>query len=202
MDDMKVKEYEAALVERQKKIDAAVESAWKEIQLAATKNNNKREESARERNEAPCNVCGKTEYVLKYRDVSGSIHGETHGYFSLFGGSISGYVDGETHTSPVLSCRNCGNERRVEIAEYVSDYELLEKQYGAIIIFTYKATDWLQEKGLEIARGLQDHMLFAKDYHRPSEYTDSQMNKMGLYSKFPLPEKPSFYWLKTLLNLE
>lgn len=71
------------------------------------------ERLAESKNTAPCKVCGKKEFVQKFRNVVGKVEEEMHGSFSLFGGSINGYIDGETNTLPVLSCRNCGNEKKV-----------------------------------------------------------------------------------------
>lgn len=70
------------------------------------------------RNSAPCSYCGGKELVQKFRNVVGKISGEMRGHFSLFGGSVSGYIDGKTETLPVLSCRNCGNERKVDTWKY------------------------------------------------------------------------------------
>jgi len=191
--------YENKCAEIRQQIKKDADSAWNEIVAEAQKETDKNERDAKEYNEAPCSVCKKTEYVLKYRDVEGSIHGETYGYFSLFGGSISGYIDGETHTNPVLSCRNCGNEKKVEIASYKSDYELLKEQLPTMWGGTFTdnpCSKWLSEKGLEVARLLMEHTFLVKDYNDIREFPDSTLIKCGLDYKYKFPKKPSFYWFK------
>jgi hypothetical protein len=70
-------------------------------------------ERAEKENTSPCAVCGETKFIQKFRNVVGKVEGEMHGYFSLFGGSVHGHINGKTSTLPVLSCRNCGNERKI-----------------------------------------------------------------------------------------
>jgi len=75
-------------------------------------------------NEAPCVVCGSKEFVQKFRNVVGEISGSFYGSYSLFGGSMSGSIDGYTKTLPVLSCRNCENEREIVTYKYPSGREI------------------------------------------------------------------------------
>ena len=79
--------------------------------------NNETKEDKRiscEDNSMPCEICGNTEFIQKYRNVVGKIKGEIQGNYSLFGGSISGYIDGNINTLPVLCCRKCQNERLIK----------------------------------------------------------------------------------------
>lgn len=85
---------------------------------------NRYKEIAERMNTACCEVCGGKDFVQKFRNVVGKIEGSMHGYFSLFGGSVSGSINGETSTLPVLSCRNCGNERKVATYNSVSLHNL------------------------------------------------------------------------------
>lgn len=82
------------------------------------------EESADKENSAPCVVCGSTDYINLYRNVVGEIEGSMTGYFSLFGGSVSGYISGSTRTLPVLSCRKCNNEKEVVTWNYTHEKDL------------------------------------------------------------------------------
>lgn len=75
-------------------------------------------EYAQERNDAPCKKCRKADFVQLYRNVVGEVDGYMTGNFSLFGGSTTGYIHGETRTLPVLSCSNCHNERTIETWRY------------------------------------------------------------------------------------
>lgn len=93
-----------------------LEDELKSISNIKTK---KAKQYAQEQNDAPCSVCGSKEFVQKFRNVVGKISGRMEGYFSLFGGSISGSIDGNTKTLPVLSCRKCENEREIETWKYV-----------------------------------------------------------------------------------
>lgn len=91
--------------------------------LANEADYNAEKESNRENN-APCSVCNGRKLVQKFRNVVGDVHGEMHGHFSLFGGSVHGYIDGETKTLPVLSCRECGNERLISTWQYTYEEDL------------------------------------------------------------------------------
>jgi len=84
------------------------------LQDKANKENTDREKTARYFNEQPCSVCNKTEFVRKFRNVVGEISGSMQGYYSFFGGAFTGSIDGYTKTLPVLSCRNCENEREIK----------------------------------------------------------------------------------------
>lgn len=90
-----------------------------ELKRVANVEQKRAEKHAEENNSAPCAVCGSKEFVQKFRNVVGEIKGSVHGYFSLFGGSIHGYIDGYTKTLPVLSCRKCENEREIVTWNYV-----------------------------------------------------------------------------------
>ena len=92
----------------------------KEIERVAKLRQDNDEKSAQEDNDEPCAVCGSEKFVQKFRNVVGKISGSMHGYFSLFGGSVSGHIDGYTETLPVLSCRECENERKIATWKYVN----------------------------------------------------------------------------------
>jgi len=144
-------------------------------------------------------VCGKSEFVLKYRDVNGKIEGKVSGSFSLFGGSISGYVDGSISTAPVLSCRNCENERKIEIPSFETDYLVIEGNMPTIFDSDYSGrccSDWLSEKGLEVARLLAKRMFLARDYHCVNDFSDYTLGRYGLKKKYQLPNKPMFYSIR------
>lgn len=161
-------------------------------------------------NEAPCSVCRKKEFIVLYRDVNGKIEGRISGYFSLFGGSINGYIDGETHTDPVLSCRNCHNERKIVLPDtkniedfwnmqipYISTYEKL-KPYQS------KVSPWLQGYGIEVACELC-RKIYPKDYQSFYRYnidkyprlTETEFNYLGLKIKYNIEGyiKPKTYWV-------
>lgn len=75
-------------------------------------------------NTAPCAKCGGTDFIQLYRNVVGKVEGSVQGYFSLFGGTVSGNIDGETSTLPVLSCTKCNNERTIKTWEYTWEKDL------------------------------------------------------------------------------
>ena len=81
------------------------------------------EKSTDEYNSKPCEFCGHDKLVKKFRNVVGEIKCETTGHFSLFGGSIHGYIDGRTETLPVLACVSCGGERKIETWNYTHESE-------------------------------------------------------------------------------
>ena len=198
---MRIKEYDKECAEIDSKITLDVEKAWQEIQKEADKINTKSEKEAKDFNEAPCTVCQKTEYIIKYREVVGTVKGRISGYFSLFGGSISGYIDGETHTNPVLSCRNCENEKLVRIGEYKSSYELLKEQMPWHIYSYHKASNWLCEKGMEVAVGLTKHSGYLEDNSDPRQMSEDTLKKCGLDRKYHYPEKPLLYTLRKFFGL-
>lgn len=194
--------YDKKLAKREKDINKAVASAKNEIEDYADSQYEKEVKRVKNKNEAPCSICGKSEFVLKYRNVTGYIKGEVSGSFCLFGGSISGYVDGETKTKPVLSCRNCENERIIAIEEHEFSFQLVRDMmprvwgYG---IEPRKASEWLQEQGLEVAIGLEDMKFLWSEKRTPSNYSKETQKLVGLFEKFPKPEKPSFYRVKRKL---
>lgn len=100
------------------KVDKEYQEIDAEMERVARLRNAENKLESENRNSAPCSYCGGKELVQKFRNVVGKISGEMHGHFSLFGGSVSGYIDGNTETLPVLSCRNCGNERKVHTWKY------------------------------------------------------------------------------------
>lgn len=76
------------------------------------------------RNTEPCSACGKDKFVQLFRNVVGKISGSMSGSFYLFGGSVSGRIDGYTKTLPVLSCSNCKNERKIKTFSYQTSKEI------------------------------------------------------------------------------
>lgn len=177
--------------ETQPTLESQVEKAHKELSEEARKKYQRELDRVQKYNEAPCSVCGKSQFVMKYRDVNGKIEGRTSGSFSLFGGSISGYVNGEISTAPVLSCRECENERKILVAGYVSDRDIFKQQIPWISESNTRrsqVSDWLKGYGLEVAFALDDK-LFARqltDYnYRP--YSDSLLATYGLVRKYKKP---------------
>lgn len=75
-------------------------------------------------NDRPCSKCGGTDYIQLFRNVVGEISGSIYGSFSLFGGSVSGRIDGYTKTLPVLSCTSCKNEKEISTFKYVTPRKL------------------------------------------------------------------------------
>lgn len=167
-----------------------VNKAITDISYEVKKRNQEIEKKTQEINEAPCAVCKKSKFVMKYRDVRGEIEGRTSGSFYLFGGSISGYIDGKISTMPVLSCRECENERQIKIPTLWTN-ELLfaymcpyASEYSNRVFGIYNK--WLQQYGLEVALIL-DKEIYAKqllNYNVP-KVTDEEFAKAGLKRKFP-----------------
>ncbi len=183
--------------EIQKKVD----EAYEEIEKVVKKSNSSNEKEAKKENEAPCSVCGKSKFVLKYRDVNGTVKGSISGYFSLFGGSISGDIDGETHTDPILSCRECGNERKIVIPHHVSTMNIYELQIPYMPTYIplepdqRKVSEWLQGFGLEVACELQRQKFsWAEDYNKfytystdtTPRFTEKEFGYLGLKRKYEI----------------
>lgn len=99
-------------------------------------------------NKAPCKVCGTSGYVTLYRNVVGEISGKIQGCYSLFGGSISGWIDGYTKTLPVLSCRNCHNEKLVATYDYKFPYEVFIQDMKNFC-FGFKIDQFYYDNALE-----------------------------------------------------
>jgi len=180
--------------EQQINLDKDVQDCINQIETTAISFNKKEKESVLARNESPCTVCGKKEFVMKYRDVNGKVEGSISGSFSLFGGSISGYIDGNIQTAPVLSCRNCENERKIEISNFTSGSDILERNlpqiYSNFPEWNKKASDWLCEKGLEVALLLDRKYYSHKiaNYDNKPKYSDEMFGLLGLKRKYPLPK--------------
>lgn len=75
------------------------------------------------RNARPCVVCGGKDFIQLFRNVVGEVSGHMQGSFFLFGGSVSGSINGYTKTLPVLSCKGCQNEREIETWKYTPSKE-------------------------------------------------------------------------------
>ena len=182
--------YEEELKERINKINEVYLSAKKEIKNASSESYAKAKKNEKEVNEAPCSVCKNTTFVLKYRDVNGKIEGKISGSFSLFGGSISGYIDGTISTAPVLSCRECENERKIVINSWDSEQCIWNrnKPYFWCSYSPDPASKWLQDRGLEVAK-----MIDTDFYGDLKNYDDEVLEKVGLVKKFPLPKKPRWW---------
>lgn len=90
----------------------------------ADKKNKASELYSQEQNDKPCVVCKNKTFVQKFRNVVGEISGYLRGSYSIFRGSFYGTIDGHTKTLPVLSCRECGNEREITTYTRVSDDKL------------------------------------------------------------------------------
>lgn len=190
-------------------ISKQVEKAYSELYQECVNENALIENKCKKSNESKCSVCGSKEFIVKYRDVHGEIHGSVSGYFSLFDGSISGYVDGSTETSPVLSCRECQNERKICMAELLSTDDLWSRQVpymsdeyiGVPEEGCQKVSKWLQDYGLEVACELQKQKFgFVEGYNRFYKYysdeyprfSEKQFAYLGLVRKFPEIEKNKY----------
>lgn len=200
------KKYKKAIAKWQKevelinnKIEKDCEAAYDECAKSAAEENKKKATIDLKYNESPCSVCGKKEFVMKYREVTGKIKGETSGFFSLFGGSIHGYIDGSISTKPVLSCRNCENERLIRISSTTSIKNIISRQ---LPYFWYcreeadeeadeKASGWLQSKGLEVAKFLNDKMWDPNINF--DNYDIERIRAVGLDYKYTFPPKPKWW---------
>ena len=118
-----VKAYEGFLEDEYKQMT-------RELSDFTSENYKKESEEIQSRNERPCDVCKHPNFINKFRDVQGEVHGRISGSFSLFGGGVSGYVDGNTRTLPVLCCRECGNERQIEILNYKGQERIYKNQFS------------------------------------------------------------------------
>lgn len=196
-------EYERLLQEREEKINIEVAKAKEELKKASRKSYKEAKESERSLNEAPCSVCGNRKFILKYRDVNGETHGKISGSFSLFGGHISGYIDGYTQTGAVLSCRDCQNERKIVLKDWNSGKDIWFQQLPTVFSsknFTdYPPKDWLKEKGLEVARIIDNDYYHEYSSNDLSKLSDSELESVGLVNKYPLPQKPR-WWNYTIFS--
>lgn len=126
-----------------------------------------REQENTEMNARPCELCGSSEFINLFRNVVGEIDGSFHGYYSLFGGSFSGSINGYTKTLPVLSCKNCRNEREVETYEYLSAKEQFWSDMHYFYFGLNEHRDDIQEYYLKRPVETRNMMLKYKNY----EYT-------------------------------
>lgn len=178
------------------KLQEQVEKAYKELENIRDEFNEYWAKYSKRINESPCSVCNLSQFVLKYRDVNGKVEGRMFGAFSLFGGSISGYVSGETHTDPILSCRSCENERKIDISLHKTIDDIWNEQVpylgDSIKSDTRKVSEWLQGYGLEVACELSKKVYSIKDYHRFYKWSDDvypkyslvEFSYLGLYAKY------------------
>lgn len=190
-------EYNRLLSERNSNLLEEVEKTKSEIKAKSSESYRKAKKLEKEINEAPCSVCNKSEFVLKYRDVNGKIDGGMSGSFSLFGGSISGYIHGDISTAPVLSCRNCENERKIVIEDWQTEEKVWYRNLPTIFkdsSFTnYQASDWLKEKGVEVALIIDSKHFHDYSSNNLSNFSYAELETVGLVKKFPEPVKPKWY---------
>jgi len=180
------------------KIEKEVKKAFKEIEDYVAKKNNEEEVDAKKRNEAPCSVCGKKEFVLKYRYVHGKVKGKMSGTFFLFGGTVTGRIDGETDTKPVLSCRNCENERTIIIPPKIWYNTMIGEHLPSIYQYSRSVrsgSKWIEGKGAEVAMGLAKEGYCLHDTQRLYKFSKEQLKEAGLEFKYPLPLKPRWWWI-------
>jgi hypothetical protein len=167
--------------EIKKEIDARAYAVWSFVYDELARRKAVLESEARAANEAPCAACGKTAYVVKYRDVRGSVSGAVSGRFSLFGGSVSGEVSGNTATHPVLSCRGCGNEKLVAVSEELRKGDVYEE-------LIKNECRYLVDLGAEALREYEEIFSSARVVSR---LTSKLLASFGLERKFPeLPWPP------------
>lgn len=166
-----------------KEIEKKFNEAYQDLRNATDQENTKNELDYQRYNESPCSVCGKSDFIMKYRNVNGKIEGRISGSFSLFGGSISGYIDGETHTDPVLCCRECENERKIEIFKYKCIEDTWDEQLPYMSYYfgiekdekkQGKVSGWLQQYGLEVALEIERKIKPWKEFHRFYKYYDNK----------------------------
>jgi len=94
------------------------------------------------KNSAPCVKCGNNDFIVLYRNVVGEIEGDMYGSWSLLGGSMSGTINGETKTLPLLSCSNCKQERLIETWEYTFE----DDQFWDDMFSFYFGVDYKEPK--------------------------------------------------------
>lgn len=117
------------------------------LEKIADKLDDKNKQEMERENSAPCKACGSKEFIQLFRNVVGEISGRMQGFFSLFGGSISGSIDGYTKTLPVLSCKNCHNEREVATWQYTHERDLF---WSEMHYFYFGVSDDRPEKFKEL----------------------------------------------------
>lgn len=134
-----------------------------EMERVANLKQKEQQDYAERQNDAPCAVCNGKEFIQKFRNVVGEVSGSVSGYFTLFGGSIHGRIDGHTKTLPILSCRNCENEREIVLWNYVSASKMFwEFMHNFYFIkeHAYKIDKFFLERPL----GTREYMLKNKNY--------------------------------------
>lgn len=170
--------------------------------VASIKNSENREYSQR-KNDAPCAVCGNKKFVQKFRNVVGEISGSMCGYFSLFGGSISGSIDGYTKTLPVLSCRKCENEREILTWNYISGKEEFWNfmyefyfQIDSDYSHNYKVDPFFLERPVETREYMKKNYNWEYDfYNKIPNWSPEVWAKVGF--KIPKIKKRHFlFWEK------
>lgn len=132
----------------------------REVERVANLRQNNAKQYAQNKNDEPCAVCGSNEFVQKFRNVVGEISGSMQGHFSLFGGSLSGSIDGYTKTLPVLSCRKCENEREIVLWKYVHDKDV----FWSFIYEFYRKVDRNYSELYDIDQFFLDRPIGTREY--------------------------------------
>jgi len=152
----------------------------KEMKRVASLKTEQEQEKAQKKNDAPCTVCGSTKFVQKFRNVVGEISGSMCGYFSLFGGSVNGSINGYTKTLPVLSCRECENEREIATWEYVFDknvfYSFMHDFYFSVKDGTTRDIDpFFLERPVETRKFMLDNRNYEYTFYNDIPYWDTEI---------------------------
>lgn len=164
-------------------------------------NENNRKENIN-RNSRPCDICGGEKFIQLFRNVVGEVSGSMQGSFSLFGGSISGRIDGYTKTLPVLSCKSCQNEREIETWKYTTDKDWFWSQmhkfyFGIKENSPYKSKviqKYFLERPLETRQYMLDNQNWKYDfYNEIPKWSTEVWAKAGFNIK---PVQYKFLWWK------
>lgn len=158
-------------------------------------------------NDRSCAVCGHSEFVRLYRNVVGKVEGHMQGYFSLFGGAVEGHISGTTSTLPVLSCRNCTNERTIETYDYILPRDLFwssmydfcegiekykEGDTDNYYINKFKSSVWTSYSAVEVREYMKSNPNWAYTFLDDiSEFSPKTWSVAGFDIK---PTKKSFLW--------
>lgn len=132
---------------------------------------------AYKQNHKPCWLCWHKDYIILYRNVVWEISGSIQWSFSLtWGWGIYGSIDWHTKTLPILSCRNCRNEKKVATYKYYYEKDKFwdDMHYLYFISDIKKVPDIYLDKPIETREYMLRNRCYEYDYFNKLPYYSTE----------------------------